>query len=127
MMAIQAQRWLRRGLWTATLVLLMTLAPSLAWADQKITDNLNATTNPPAELFAIHCVGCHPDGGNIIRRSKNLRPKALSRYGYTDTDSISQIITNGRGVMSAYKDRLTSAEIFALASYVLEQADNGWQ
>ncbi|NBQ36890.1 MAG: cytochrome C6, partial [Synechococcus sp.] len=30
-----------------------------------------------AALFEAHCVGCHLNGGNIIRRGKTLKLKAL--------------------------------------------------
>jgi cytochrome c6 len=74
----------------------------------------------------VHCVGCHPNGGNIIRRGKNLKAKALKRYGYDDGASIADIIAHGKGVMSAYNDRLSPEEMQALATYELEQAEAGW-
>jgi cytochrome c6 len=43
--------------------------------------NLEASqTNAPA-LFDVQCAGCHPNGGNIIRRGKNLKLRALKRQG----------------------------------------------
>lgn len=81
----------------------------------------------PDELFEIHCAGCHPNGANIIRRGKNLKQKALNRYGYKSADKIAALITNGKGLMSAYGDRLSEAEIDKLANYVLEQAAVNWK
>ena len=79
------------------------------------------------ELFEIHCAGCHLNGANIIRRGKNLKQKALKRYGYESADAIATLITNGKGLMSAYDDRLSQDEIASLASYVLEQAAINWK
>lgn len=77
-------------------------------------------------LFEIHCAGCHLNGGNIIRRGKTLKLKALERSHMDSSEAIAQIITNGKANMSAYGDRLTSEQIQAVATYVLEQAKQGW-
>ena len=80
-----------------------------------------------ASLFTKHCAGCHAHGGNVVRRGKTLKQKALKRYGYDNVTRISQIITNGKGVMSSYRDRLSAEEIEAIAQYVLSQAETDWQ
>ncbi|NEQ49295.1 MAG: cytochrome C6 [Leptolyngbya sp. SIO3F4] len=80
-----------------------------------------------AELFEIHCAGCHPNGANIIRRGKNLKQKALKRNGYTSVDEIATLITNGKGLMSAYGEKMSEDDINILASYVLEKASTNWQ
>lgn len=80
-----------------------------------------------ATLFEVHCVGCHINGGNIIRRGKNLRQRALQRHGYDTVDAIAQLVAQGKGNMSAYADRMTPDEIERVAEYVLEQAANNWQ
>lgn len=79
------------------------------------------------KLFEVHCAGCHANGGNIIRRGKTLKLKALERNGYSTIDTISEIITNGKANMSAFRDRLTSEEIRDVATYVLEQAHKNWR
>lgn len=38
---------------------------------------LAADTTNGAKIFDVHCVGCHLNGSNIIRRGKNLKLKAL--------------------------------------------------
>jgi cytochrome c6 len=88
-----------------------------------------ATPNSPdgTALFEIHCVGCHPQGKNIIRRGKTLRKKALQRNGLDTVDAIATLVTNGKNNMSAYKDRLSEQEIMTVSVYVLEQAEQGWQ
>lgn len=95
------------------------ISPLTAWA--------NGDAAAPAELFDVHCAGCHPNGANIIRRGKNLKQRALKRHGYDSVSAIATLITNGKGLMSAYSDRLTEQEIHSLASYVLEQAENDWR
>ncbi len=42
------------------------------------------------------------------------------------TEAITEIITNGKNNMSAYKDKLTPQEIQDVATYVLKQAANDW-
>lgn len=79
------------------------------------------------QLFELHCAGCHPGGGNIIRRNKTLKLKALQRNQMDSVAAIADIITNGKANMSAYGDRFTEAEIQQLAAYVLEQAERHWK
>ncbi|GCL37330.1 c-type cytochrome [Anabaena aphanizomenioides LEGE 00250] len=84
-------------------------------------------TQNGAEVFSVHCVGCHINGGNIIRRGKNLKKNALKRYGMDSLEAITNIITNGKSNMSAYKEKLTTEEMKNVAAYVLEQAENNWK
>ncbi|PSB19381.1 cytochrome C6 [filamentous cyanobacterium CCP1] len=79
-----------------------------------------------AQVFSIHCAGCHVNGGNIVRRGKNLKLKTLERNGLDSVEAIAQLVTNGKGIMSAYGDRLTGVEIQNVSAYVLEQAKQGW-
>ncbi|MEL6454723.1 MAG: c-type cytochrome [Cyanobacteria bacterium J06623_5] len=79
-----------------------------------------------ATLFERNCAACHANGGNIIRRGKNLRHKAMARNGYDNVDAIAQIITQGKGNMSAYGERLSEEEIRAIAQYVHARSESGW-
>lgn len=79
-----------------------------------------------AKLFEVHCVGCHINGGNIVRRGKTLKLSALKRNGYETVEAIEAIVANGKANMSAYKDRLTSQEIEHVSAYVWEQAQKDW-
>jgi cytochrome c6 len=100
-------------------VLNMIVAPSApAWAMPPIDG---------AEIFQAHCVGCHINGGNIIRRGKTLKLPALKRQGVDSIPAIAALVANGKSPMSAYRDRLTDAEIQAVATYVLQQAEQGWK
>ncbi len=80
-----------------------------------------------AQIFSLQCAGCHLNGGNIVRRGKTLKQKALKRYGMDSLEAITAIVTNGKSNMSAYKERLNTQEIQDVAAYVLEQADKDWR
>lgn len=80
-----------------------------------------------AKVFAANCAACHSGGGNIIRRGKNLKRRALKRNKINSIEAISSLVTNGKYAMPAYKDRLSYQEIQDVAAYVLEQADNSWK
>ncbi|MGD1900479.1 MAG: c-type cytochrome [Phormidesmis sp.] len=99
------------------------IAPSLATPEPALTER---QSDSPATLFEQNCAGCHVNGGNVIRRGKNLKKRAMERYGYGEVGAIAQIITNGKGITSAYGDRLSSEEIGAIAQYVHEQSESGW-
>lgn len=86
-----------------------------------------ADTSDGAQIFSIHCAGCHINGSNIIRRGKNLKKKALERYGMDSLEAIESLVTNGKNNMSAFKDRLTEKQIEDVSAYVLDQADKGWR
>ncbi len=92
-----------------------------------LTTTTFAWAETPVALFKVHCAGCHPNGANIIRRGKNLKQKALKRYGYDSVDAIATLITHGKGLMSAYGDQLSEDDIIILAHYVLEQAAVNWK
>ncbi|MEM6452589.1 MAG: c-type cytochrome [Cyanobacteria bacterium P01_D01_bin.105] len=85
-----------------------------------------ANPDTPSAIFSANCAACHAHGGNIIRRGKNLKLKALSRYGYDSAEAIEALVSQGKGAMPAYADRLSGEEIGAIAQYVLAQAKTGW-
>lgn len=80
-----------------------------------------------SKIFEANCAGCHINGSNIVRRGKNLFKKALKRNGMDSIDAITELVTNGKNNMPAYKDRLTAPEIQDVATYVLQQAENNWR
>ncbi|NDJ19214.1 c-type cytochrome [Myxacorys almedinensis] len=86
-----------------------------------------AETARGAPLFDLHCAGCHANGGNIVRRGKTLKLKALEKNGYGTEAAIAEIVTHGKGNMSAYQERLTPEQIQTVSAYVLEQAHLGWR
>ena len=89
--------------------------------------SLAADISNPAKIFEINCAGCHPHGGNIIRRGKNLSLRALHRNKLDSLEAIATLVTQGKNNMSAYQDRLTETEIKEVSAYVLEQAKTGWK
>ena len=88
---------------------------------------LAADTANGAQIFSVQCAGCHVNGGNIVRRGKTLKLKALKRNHMDSLDAIATLVANGKNNMSAYKDRLSPKEIEDVATYVLEQAEKGWR
>lgn len=100
-------------------VLFMASQPALA-------ANLDAS-DTGAKVFETHCAGCHINGGNIVRRGKNLKLKTLQRNQMDSIEAIADIVTNGKNNMSAYRDRLTDPQIQAVAVYVLERAEQNWR
>ncbi len=95
---------------------------SIGWALPVLADSENGS-----KLFELNCAGCHINGGNIVRRGKNLKLKTLEKNQVNTLDAIATLVTNGKGNMSAYRDRLSPAEITAVSAFVLEQAQQGWR
>lgn len=88
---------------------------------------LAADTTNGAKVFSTNCAACHQNGGNIVRRGKNLKQKALKKYGMDSLDSIVYLVENGKNAMPAYKNRLSVQEIKDVSAYVLEQAERDWK
>ena len=104
-----------QGVLTALLMLLM--APGLGEA---------AAANEGEALFQQHCAACHINGGNIIRRGKTLKLKALERQGIASVDAIAQIAREGVGQMSGYGDVLGPGGDQLVAEWIWDQAQNAW-
>ena len=77
-------------------------------------------------LFKNQCAGCHLNGGNIIRRSKNLKLKSLKRNGIEDPAAIAKIARQGIGIMDGYKDQLGENGDQVVANWIWEQAQKAW-
>jgi cytochrome c6 len=50
----------------------------------------------------------------------------MARNGYGEVSAIASIVTQGKGIMPSYADKLSSEEIRAIAQYVHEQSESGW-
>tara|TARA_B100000965_G_C19577580_1_gene752004 strand:- start:804 stop:1232 length:429 start_codon:yes stop_codon:yes gene_type:complete len=88
---------------------------------------LNALdTDIGKDLFKSHCASCHINGGNIIRRSKNLKISSLKHNGIDDPDSIAKIARQGIGIMDGYKDQLGDNGDQIVANWIWEQAQKAW-
>ena len=79
-----------------------------------------------ATLFSQHCAGCHINGGNIIRRGKNLKLATLQRQGLDSVEAIARIAREGVGQMGGYSDVLGEDGDQVVATWVLDQALNAW-
>jgi cytochrome c6 len=102
-------------------ILLIAIAVSLSFPA------FAADTANSGKIFQANCAGCHAGGGNIIRRGKNLKSKALKKNQVDNLAAITQLVTNGKNNMPAYGDRLTATEIEAVSQYVLERAASNWK
>lgn len=115
-MKIALKRWLIVG-----------FSIMVVWAIAFASPVLAADTANGAQIFAVHCAGCHVNGGNIIRWNKTLKLRSLEWNKVNTMEAIATLVANGKANMSAYKDRLSQAEIEDVSAYVLEQASKGWR
>jgi cytochrome c6 len=79
-----------------------------------------------ARLFAQHCVGCHLNGGNVIRRGKTLRLDALRRAGLVGPEDVARVAALGQGQMAGYGEVLGSGGAEAVGDWVWQQALVAW-
>jgi cytochrome c6 len=77
-------------------------------------------------LFELHCAGCHPRGGNIIRRGRTLRLADLQRQGIVGPEAVARIAAAGIGRMDGYGAVLGEGGPELLGSWVWEQALADW-
>ena len=85
-----------------------------------------ALTSSGEELFNNHCIGCHVNGGNIIRRGRTLKLAALKRNGIDDPEAIARIAREGIGQMSGYGDVLGEGGDRLVSEWIWDQAQNAW-
>ena len=78
-------------------------------------------------VFSANCAACHLAGKNAVNPAKTSQKSELEQYGMYDIDKIKTQVTNGKMAMPAFGGRLTADQIENVATYVLSQADNGWQ
>ena len=77
-------------------------------------------------LFNNNCAGCHINGGNIIRRGKNLKISSLKHNGIDNPEAIAKIARQGIGIMDGYKDQLGEHGDQIVADWIWEQAQKAW-
>ena len=82
--------------------------------------------NSGESLFKNNCAGCHINGGNLVRRSKNLKISSLKRNGIDNPEAIAKIARQGIGIMGGYEDVLGDNGDQIVANWVLEQAQKAW-
>lgn len=87
--------------------------------------------SPPVSLgeriFTANCAACHIGGNNIIIAEKNLSKDALAKYEMNSIAAIKTQVILGKNAMPAFGDNLNSAEIEAVARYVLTQSQQDWK
>lgn len=79
------------------------------------------------KVFQSNCAACHINGGNIVMAPKNLKQAALKQYGMDSMEAIVTQVTNGKAAMPSFKNKLSTDEIGAVATYVLSQAEKDWK
>lgn len=79
-----------------------------------------------ARLFEAHCMGCHINGGNVIRRGRTLKQAALEKAGLADPEAIASIAADGIGQMSGYGAVLGEEGAAQVGQWVWLQARAGW-
>ena len=127
----------------ALLVGLVDVQPALA--NPTITPSLKTTLTQSAEkvtpkpivpkseislgekIFTGNCAACHIGGNNVILAEKNLSKAALEQYAMNSVAAIKTQVTGGKNAMPAFGENLTSAEIEAVARYVITQSQLDWR
>ena len=66
------------------------------------------------------------NGGNIIRRSKNLKISSLKHNRIDNPEAIAKIARQGIGIMSGYEEELGENGDKIVANWVWEQAQKAW-
>ena len=89
-------------------------------------DLIALDTDLGKNLFKNHCAGCHINGKNIIRRSKNLKISTLKNNGIYDPEAIAKIARQGIGIMDGYKERLGDNGDQIVANWIWQQAQKAW-
>ena len=82
------------------------------------------------QIFNSNCAACHMGGGNVIRANRTLKITDLNahveEYQQDPLEALEHEIEDGLNAMPAYAGKLSEDEIIAVASYVEQQAEEGW-
>ena len=97
-----------------------------AWGLGPSAQPAQAADPDGAALFQAHCAGCHVHGGNIIRRGRTLKLKALERQGLNNPEAIATVASQGLGQMGGYGKVLGAGGAEQVGLYVWQQALAGW-
>lgn len=85
-----------------------------------------AQTAEGGRLFANTCAGCHLNGGNVVRRDRTLKLKALQRNGIDGPGAIARIAAEGIGRMDGYAKVLGPDGPEKVGAWVWKQALENW-
>lgn len=105
--------------------------PPAAWGlpvvlPAHLAEAVSGVAGDGARLFENHCVGCHLNGGNVVRRGRTLKREALERNGITGPEDVARIASAGIGRMSGYGAVLGEGGAEAVGRWVWQQALAGW-
>lgn len=106
--------------------------PLPAWGLQEPQEPQVAVLASPGQLaeggrlFASTCAGCHLNGGNIVRRDRTLKLKALQRRGIDGPGAIARIAAEGIGRMDGYAKVLGPDGPEKVGAWVWKQALENW-
>jgi cytochrome c6 len=76
-----------------------------------------------ASLFKSHCAACHGadgKGDTGIGKSMHMRSLASPEVQKESDKELTAIITDGKGAMPSYKDKLSGAQIKDLVGFIRE-------
>merc|ERR1712187_347518 len=76
-----------------------------------------------------NCEACHAGGNNSVVAEKTLKQAAIEKYltGGYNIEAIKTQVTNGKGSMPAFGEKLGPDDIEDVATYVFGQAAKGWR
>jgi len=79
-------------------------------------------------VFLGNCAACHAGGNNSVVAEKVLRKAAMEQYltGGWNVEAVKTQVTNGKGSMPAFGDKLGPDDIDDVAAYVLDQSNGKW-
>ncbi len=79
------------------------------------------TVSAGEEMFMLHCVACHRDGGNIVNPQKTLHKHVREQNGIKTADDIIKIMRNpGPGMSTFNKTYVPDKDAKAIADYILK-------
>ncbi|UFS69306.1 c-type cytochrome [Geomonas sp. RF6] len=91
------------------------------------TASTPAQTPPTTEgasgegLFKMHCSGCHPNGGNVVKPEHTLKRDHLKAHNITKAEDIVKIMRNpGPGMNKFDAATVPDKDATAIAEYVLK-------
>jgi cytochrome c6 len=72
------------------------------------------------EIFAQHCAGCHPEGGNTVNPRRTLHKKDLEADNIkTPGDIVSRMRNPGVGMPRFERNVITDRDAEKIAQYIL--------
>jgi mono/diheme cytochrome c family protein len=91
----------------------LTVIIAIASCTQKAAPTASQKTIDGATVFSKNCARCHGPQGVKDSRTPNLQTIALDKAGIVHS------VTNGKNHMPAFKDKLSAAEISAVADLIV--------